>query len=194
MQPAVRLFHAEASPGAGPLTRGLAATRLELARRVAEAFRAAGATDVEIVAGPPDDTPFGARLRELVRRERPSGIVVAGSGSLVLARADDLRPFLACAAAEAPQALANNRYSADVVAIAQAGRLVDLPDLPSDNALPRWLSEVAGYEVDDARGRVRLQADVDTPLDALLVDREARVGAPTGAVLDALRQVAVAGR
>ena len=37
------------------------------------------------------------------------------------------------------------------MSIACAESLLDLPDLPADNALPRWLEEVAGYQVDDLR-------------------------------------------
>jgi hypothetical protein len=41
--------------------------------------------------------------------------------------------------------------------------------LPSDNALPRWLAESAGYRVRDLARRRRLQLDVDGPLDAVLL-------------------------
>ena len=118
-----------------------------LAERHRAGFEAAGADDVRIVAGPPDDTPFGARLRELVRADRPAGLVVLGSGAIPLATAADRHALVAAAATEERRALANNRYSADVVAIARAADgLADLPDLPGDNALPRWLDEVAGYD------------------------------------------------
>jgi hypothetical protein len=168
---AVRILHVEAAPQAGPLERQLAEVRGAIGQRVAAAFRRAGAADVAVVAGPPDDTPFGRRLRELVRdpaQEGCRGLVVAGSGALALARASDLRPFLDAAAADAPIALANNHYSADVVAIACAERLSELPDLPGDNALPRWLAEAAGYAVLDRRQIARLQVDVDGPVDALI--------------------------
>ncbi|HEY6014256.1 MAG TPA: hypothetical protein VIU37_09615, partial [Candidatus Limnocylindrales bacterium] len=82
-------------------------------------------------------------------------------------------------------ALANNRYSADVVAIAGAGVLADLPDLPGDNALPRWLEEVAGYEVGDLRRRWRLAFDVDGPLELLLLGDQT---APDDADLGPLRE------
>lgn len=181
---AVRLLHAEATGDAGPLTRRLAAIRLGIAEEVAERFRAAGAADVRILAGPPDDIAFGRRLRELVLTDTASGLVVAGSGSLALARRSDLVTFLEVAAADEPRALANNRYSADVVAIACAGRLASLPDLPGDNALPRWLAEVAGYAVTDLRARPHLGFDVDSPLDAVLLDAAHR--APSGEVEDEL--------
>ena len=83
---AVRIFHASPAASAGPLTRELAAARLSLAERHVAAFRRIGATDVAIVAGAPDDTRFGARLRALVAEERPAGILVMGSGALALAR------------------------------------------------------------------------------------------------------------
>lgn len=169
---AVRLLHREAGPGAGPLEQGLATVRLELATRVAAGFRRAGAGDIAIVAGPPDDTPFGARLRELVGGIDCGGLVVTGSGALGLARDADLRRFLDVARVERHVALANNRYSADAVAVACAVTLARVPDLPADNALPRWLAEVEGYDVGDMRGRRRLQVDVDGPLDARLVGVE----------------------
>jgi hypothetical protein len=191
---AVRLLHAEATDDAGPLTRRVAAIRREIAELVAERFRTAGATDVKIVAGPPDDIAFGRRLRELVATERARGLVVAGSGSLALARRSDLAAFLEVAAAKRPRALANNRYSADVVAIACADRLLSVPDLPADNALPRWLAEVAGYAVSDLRGRRDLGFDVDSPVDAVLLGLAGVRLAPHAdddAAAAAIREVAV---
>ncbi|HEV8488636.1 MAG TPA: hypothetical protein VGQ58_02480 [Candidatus Limnocylindrales bacterium] len=164
---AVRLFHAEPGPNAGPLERLLAAARRDLADRHSDGFREAGA-DVAIVAGPPDDTPFGARLRRLVEQERPAGLVVLGSGAVPLARRSDRRAFVDAAGGRRPTALANNRYSADVLAIPCADRLLELPDLPGDNALPRWLEEVAGYEVRDMRRRRRMQVDLDSPIDLVV--------------------------
>jgi len=191
---AVRLLHAHAAPGAGPLERSLAAVRRDLADRLAASFRRAGADDVRVVAGSPDDTPFGGRLRELVRHERPAGLVLAGSGSVPLATTADLRAFVDTAGSGERIALANNRYSSDLIAVAQAERLVDLPELPGDNALPRWLAEVAGYAVRDLRGRRRLGVDVDGPLDAVLVRAPWPEPAETAAVRDRLDAVAAVAR
>ena len=182
---AVRVFHVEPAGDAGPLERLLGAARRDLAARHAAGFLAAGADDVAIVAGPPDDTPFGARLRDLVRRERPAGLVVLGSGAVPLAKTRDLREFVAAAQRSQRSALANNRYSADVLAVAFAEQLLDLPDLPGDNALPRWLEEVAGYEVRDLRARRRLQVDLDSPLDLVIAGIDA-----SGALEPATRAVA----
>jgi len=130
-----------------------------------------GASDVEIAPGRPDGTPFGARVRALVAEGiRPhEGLVLLGSGSIPLAQRADLDAFLAIAALGERRALVNNRYSADIVAVGQTSGLLELPDLPGDNALPRWLDEVASYQVDDLRRRTRLAMDLDSPLDVALI-------------------------
>jgi hypothetical protein len=200
---AVRVFHVEPATGAGPLERLLEAARRDLAERHVVGFRAAGADDVGIVSGPPDDTPFGARLRELVEHERPAGLVVLGSGAIPLARKRDRRAFVDAARGRRQTALANNRYSADVLAVACAERLLELPDLRGDNALPRWLEEVAGYKVLDLRKRRRLQVDLDSPLDLIvagidatgLLERAARALAAVAMVAaDRRVEIVVAGR
>ena len=175
---AVRILHAEAGPQAGPLERALIQARAELAQRHRRGFLAAGAADVRVVAGPPDGLSFGARLRHLATEALgggTGGLVVLGSGSLPLATARDRRAFVAAAGRLVPAALANNAYSADIVAISGATllrKLRDLPDLPADNALPRWLAEVAGVPVSGLL-RWRLGIDLDSPLDLLLTGRDA---------------------
>jgi len=180
---AVIILHAEPGPAAGPLERWVASARRALAEHQRGAFTAAGATDARIVAGVPDGTPFGALLREAAARARrgapgarPGGLVVLGSGSIPLATAADRRALVAAAAGETPAALTNNRYSSDVVAIACADVLGSLPDLASDNALPRWLAEFAGYRVTELPAW-RLRVDVDDTLDLVLL-RRARPSAP----------------
>jgi CTP:molybdopterin cytidylyltransferase MocA len=166
------------APDAGPLTRRLDEARSTLAGHHRQGFLAAGADEVVIRREPPDDTPFGARLRRLVAELQPRGLVVLGAGSIPLATAADRRELVAAASADAPGALVNQWYSADVLAIARADEILpDLPaDLRSDNALPRWLAEVAGVPVRDLRARRRLAMDVDSPLDLLLL--EGARGAP----------------
>jgi hypothetical protein len=168
---AVRILHPDPGPGAGPLERWVAASRLALAERHRAAFAAFAGVDARIVSGPPDDTPFGRRLRDLVRADRPAGgLVVLGSGAIPLATAGDRAAFVSAAAAGDRRALANNRYSADIVAIACASDgLSTLPDLPGDNALPRWLEETAGYAVTDLRRRWRLGIDIDGPIDLVII-------------------------
>ena len=163
------ILHPEPGPAAGPLERLLGEIRARIAERHAAAFAAAGVEDVRIVAGRADDTPFGARLRAILRAEPArGGLVVLGSGAIPLAAPRDLGRLVELAASGREVALANNRFSADVVAVGRASLLDGIPDTIGDNALPRWLD---GRDVDvrDLRTTARLQVDVDSPADALLL-------------------------
>jgi hypothetical protein len=189
---AVRILHPEAGPAAGPLERSLATARAANGEWLRSRFEALGA-DAAIVAGQPDGRPFGARLRDIARGLRGGGLVVLGSGAIPLATGRDLAAYVEAAASGERRALANNRYSADVVAIGELGPLRDLPDLPGDNALPRWLEEVAGFEVDDLRRRWRLGMDLDSPLDLVLLGDATGSAGDTGEVvrrLEAIRRTA----
>jgi hypothetical protein len=168
----VLIFHACAPRDAGPNVRALAEARHSLANRQLNRWLAAGADEAKIVAGPPDGLSFGERLAAEVRALHgggPEGLIVLGSGSIPLGRVPDLRRFVAAAAGPGGHALANNRYSADVVALSRASDLAGLPPLPADNALPRWLEELAGVMVTDLRRHWRLGVDVDTPLDLIVL-------------------------
>jgi hypothetical protein len=183
----VLIFHATAPDDAGPLVRMLAEARHSLANRQRDAFLAAGADEAEVVAGPPDGLPFGKRLAAELRARTGSagGVIVLGSGSIPLARPADIRRFVEAAAGPGGHALANNRYSADVVAVSRAADLAGMPPLPADNALPRWLEERAGVAVTDLRSRWRLGADIDTPLDLLVLglDRATQFGLATAPLI-----------
>jgi hypothetical protein len=172
-----------AASGARPLEAHLDAVRGALAVRHAAAFSAAGADAVVVHRELPDDLPFGERLRRLVRDNGAGGLVVLGAGAIPLATNADRRAFVQAGRANERRALANNAYSADVIAIADAASaLRDLPaDLAGDNALPRWLAEVAGVPVDDLATRRDLAFDVDSPLDVLLL----------GGLVDGLPQLPV---
>lgn len=171
MAPAVDvvILHVDAPADAGGLTRATAAARLDNAERHRNGFLAAGASRADVIAGAPDGRSFGVRLRDLLA-EIGGGLVILGSGAIPLATALDRRELVAAAASEVPKALTNNRYSADVIAVSRARSLIkDLPDLQTDNALPRWLEEVAGVPVEDRRTRRRLGIDIDGPLDLVLL-------------------------
>jgi hypothetical protein len=164
---------------------------------------------VRIEAGPPDGRPFGARLRELASTIAAGhGLVVLGSGSIPRARRSDLTALLDVAGSGERRALTNSLYSADVVAVGDAANLAAVPDLPSDNALPRWLREEAGYRVDAMRRRARLALDLDSPLDLVLLGVvppgpastlddatvRARLDGVRAVAADASRELLVAGR
>ena len=166
----VAILHLEPDAEAGPLTRSTHVARLDLVERHRRGFLAAGATRVTLHAGPRDDVPFGARLRHLAADIGDGGLIVLGSGAIPLATAADRRELVAAARQRAPAALANNRYSADVIAISRARSvLARVPDLATDNMLPRWLAEGAGVPVSDVRSRRRLGVDIDGPLDLVLL-------------------------
>ena len=173
-----------------------------------DGFLRAGAATAEIVSGPPDDTSFGARLRGLLEaaRPRPGGVVVLGSGAVPLATIRDRRSFVATAAAATPTALANNRYSADIVSIACAEALLDLPGPARRQRAPALAG--GGRRVPGRRPaapRWRLAFDVDGPLDLLLMGRanespagdlgtaRARLGAVSSVAADRRAELVVAG-
>ncbi|HUQ44820.1 MAG TPA: hypothetical protein VM451_10500 [Candidatus Limnocylindria bacterium] len=213
MEPvAVRILHPAAAPDAPELVTILADARLASATRIGAEFQAAGATDVAMVSGPADGLPFGARLRGITTKVTEelgaeAGLVVLGSGSIPLARGRFLRELVGVAASGERIALANSFYSADVVAIGVAANLASVPDLPSDNGLPRWLREERGYEVGDRRARWRLGMDLDSPLDVALMTNEPpaglvallghvreRAGRLRALAADASKQLVIAGR
>jgi hypothetical protein len=170
MRPVLALIlHLAASSTEGSLVRALSDARLAIAERQRDGFMRAGADEARIVAGPPDGLSFGERVAGLLAEAEAlgplGGVVTLGSGSIPLAGIGALRRFVAVAGGPPGLALANNRYSADVVAVSRASDLLALPPLPADNALPRWLEERAGVAVTDLRTNWRLGVDVDTPLD-----------------------------
>lgn len=193
---AVLILHARPAPDAGALTQAYAALRMRNAERQAAGFRGAGADEVRIdLEGGPGG--LGRRVRAAAAWLGGGGLVLLGSGSIPLATAADRRAFLAVAGGPPGHALANNRHSADIVAVAGARVLARLPDIASDNGLPRWLAERAGFAMDDLRGRWRLQVDLDGPLDALLLGTRPADDVPidaVGAALAGVRRVAADSR
>jgi len=176
--PTVVIFHQPPRDGDPPLTRLLAEARGRLGEHQASIFRAAGA-QVLIVPGREDSGPsidgvrgesFGERLVRLVTEEGiKGGLIVLGGGAVPLLRRAEAARLVEVATGGGRRALTNNRYSSDICAVSDARVLLDLPPLPSDNALPRWLEERAGFSVADLAARQRLAIDLDTPLDLALL-------------------------
>ncbi len=167
-----------AGGAAGPLALALDAARTALAGYHGAAFKAAGADRIITHREPPDDTPFGARLRRLLgdlgTDAMAGGLIVLGATAIPLATPADRLALVTAARGQTPAALVNQRHSADVLAIAcAAAALRDLPDLETDNALPRWLAET-GVPVGDLSGRRRLAMDIDSPLDLVLLEHARR--------------------
>ena len=86
--------------------------------------------------------------------------------------AADLRAFVEAASADAPGALANHHYSADILAIARAGRgareTFRQTSRPTTRCRAGWRRSPASRLL-DLRARRRLAMDVDSPLDLLLL-------------------------
>ena len=167
---AVRILHPQPGPAPARSNAGSGRARARLAERHRRGFAAAGATDVRVVSSAA--RRYTVRPRGSAGSSGPSDRT--GWSSWAPARSRS-RPGATGATWSAPpgpatrRALANNRYSADVVAIASATEaLAAVPDELGDNALPRWLAEVPGWSVDDLRRRWRLGVDIDGPLDLLL--------------------------
>ncbi|HVM29202.1 MAG TPA: hypothetical protein VM305_00315 [Candidatus Limnocylindrales bacterium] len=159
--PTVLIFHRPASTDDPGLVRLLADARRRLADDQVDLFRRAGAGGVRLCE------QHGASFGELLRAHSPKrgGVVVMGSGAVPRLTLTDARRLVATAATGGRSALCNNRYSSDVCALGDARDLAGLPALPTDNALPRWLEEHAGYRVRELPSRDRLALDIDTPLD-----------------------------
>jgi hypothetical protein len=175
--PLVVIFHQSPRAGEPPLTAMLAQARDRLVVWHTRLFRRAGAGDVLVVTGRDDQHAdaggFGQRLARVVAERRPRrGLIVLGSGAAALLRRSDAARLVSAAGRGTPVALTNNRYSSDVCAISHPRTLLallELPPMPSDNGLPRWLETHAGYQVRELPGRARLAIDLDTPLDLALL-------------------------
>ena len=164
-RPLVLIFHRSSTDGDAPLVRLLADVRGRLADEQAQMFVRAGAGKVRSVTDWRKGLAFGDVLRDLAPPR--GGLVVLGSGAVARLDDADARRLIDAAASHERIALTNNRYSSDICAIATAQVLRELPPLPSDNALPRWLERV-GYRVAELPGRERLALDIDSPLDVAL--------------------------
>ena len=165
-RPAVLIFHRLAGAGEPQLVRFLADVRTELTRRQAALLERAGAAPAQVVDEWHEGRAFGEVLAQLAPAR--GGAIVFGSGAVPRLNLADARRLVSAAASGQRRAVTNNRYSSDIVAVGRAAVLHDLPPLPSDNALPRWLEERAGFTVAELPGRERLALDLDTPLDVCL--------------------------
>ncbi len=130
-------------PAAGPLERLLDDIRAVLLEHHRAGFDAAGAARVVIRQEPPDDTPFGARLRRLVDELRPAGLVVMGAGSMPLARPSDLRAFVDAAAAATSPAPSRTTGTARTASRSR-GAADALRDLPGGPRLGQRAPALAG--------------------------------------------------
>lgn len=121
-------------------------------------------TDAEAGAAP---FHYGARLTEWVRRHHVERFATCGAGSAPLLTAADWRAFVqALGSPRAPRCVTNNRFSADLYALAPASTLALLDPAPvTDNAVPRRLWDQHGVELVELPRTVETQFNLDTPND-----------------------------
>jgi hypothetical protein len=163
----VLIFHRPASATEPALVRFLSEVRSELVERQSRMFVSAGARSVRIVDEWQEGKSFGEVLADLAPAR--GGVIVMSGGAVPLLNESDVNLLAVTAEQRDTVAMTNNRYSSDVIAVGRARNLRDLPPLPSDNALPRWLEEHADYAVAELWARRRLGLDLDTPQDVALV-------------------------
>lgn len=114
---------------------------------------------------------FGERVASWVSRHGVRSMAVIGAGSGPLLVEDDwiaVRTALDGGALGGSEArcVTNNRFSADLVALAPAQRLAALDPLPlTDNAIPRRLHDEHGVEVVELPRTLATQFNLDTPAD-----------------------------
>lgn len=171
----------------GPLERWMRAALEACALDTAEAARDSGAfARVFVLADRPPSQPvpagvivetdaeagaqpfhYGTRLLDWARRHGVMGLATCGAGSAPLLAADDWRALVgALGSAALPRCVANNRFSADIYALAPASTLALLDPSPAtDNAVPRRLWDQHGIELVELPRTVETQFNLDTPND-----------------------------
>lgn len=174
------IFDRGVRAGDPPLTALLHQVRGEIADRQVALFRRVGIERIIRVPGgdrapagdrdaPSGRASFGGALAEVLSTSRVRRAVILSSGAVPRLRVSDARRLVGAAAVPGRLALTNNRYSSDVCAVSDAQALWSASPLTNDNALPRWLDEVAGFAVAELPARERLALDLDSPLDIALL-------------------------
>lgn len=110
---------------------------------------------------------YGTRLCDWVRRHQVERFATAGAGSApLLSAADWLALARALDGATGPRCVANNRFSADLYALAPASAFALLDPSPAaDNAVPRTLWDRHGVELVELPRTPATQFNLDTPND-----------------------------
>ena len=112
---------------------------------------------------------FGRRLSQVIRDRAIERPVYVGAGGVPLMRGSDLAAVARHAGEADGVVIANNYFSADLVAFAPGSAIerVELP--PSDNFLPRLLHDQAGLESSPLPRNSATQFNIDSPGDLALL-------------------------
>jgi len=120
---------------------------------------------------------FGRRLANVIERLGLRSLVYFSGGSVPLLAAQEFAGIAQELGRGEGQVVANNYYSADLVAFSPANALrrIDLPAI--DNPLARLLAEQAGLTAQILPRSVASQFDIDSPAELAILTL---VGGPTG--------------
>ncbi len=112
---------------------------------------------------------FGRRLAALVRERGIERPVYVGAGGVPLLRGSDLAAIARRLASARDLVIANNYFSADLVAFTP-GRALERIDLPAtDNFLPRLLHDQAGLASEPLPRSSATQFNIDSPADLAIL-------------------------
>jgi len=130
---------------------------------------------------------FGRRLASVVERLGLRSVVYFSGGSVPLLAAQDFVGIAQELGRGEGQVVANNYYSADLVAFspADALRRIDLPTI--DNPLARLLAEQAGLTTYTLPRSVASQFDIDSPGELAILTLVGGAGPRLQALLDGWR-------
>jgi len=127
---------------------------------------------------------FGRRLASVIERLGLRSVVYFSGGSVPLLTAEEFAGIAQKLARGEGQVVANNYYSADLVAFSPAAALrrIDLPAI--DNPLARLLAEQAGLVTHTLQRSIVSQFDIDSPADLVVLTLVGGAGPRLQALLD----------
>jgi 2-phospho-L-lactate guanylyltransferase (CobY/MobA/RfbA family) len=127
---------------------------------------------------------FGRRLASVIEQLGLRSVVYFSGGSVPLLPAQEFAGIAQELARGEGQVVANNYYSADLVAFSPAAALrrIDLPAI--DNPLARLLAEQAGLTAHTLQRSIASQFDIDSPADLAVLTLVGGAGPRLQALLD----------
>jgi hypothetical protein len=182
------LGHALAEAALDLLEEGLATGAFAGAVLVAEddalARRLPKGVELDLDA---QDEPFhfGRRLERVVRERGIARPVYAGAGGVPLLRGSDLAAIARHVAEAEGVVIANNYFSADLVAFAPGDALARIELPAGDNLLPRLLHDQAGLDSRPLPRSSATQFNVDSPGDLAILKIAGGAGPRLAAFLEA---------
>jgi len=130
------------------------------------ASRLPAGVDLDLDNGP---FHFGRRLAQVVRERQIERPFYAGAGGVPLLRGSDLAAIAHRLAEGEDVIIANNYFSADLIAFTP-GRAIERIDLPqADNFLPRLLHDQAGLASEPLPRSSATQFNIDSPADLAML-------------------------